>query len=75
VVEVSNGEFNEWLRLAIAGLAVIAWYLFRRAVAQLDEDQKETAREVTKLRDLVMQLLTRDRLRRLADYERDERDQ
>jgi hypothetical protein len=68
---VEGSPVNEWLRLTVGCLAVIAWYLFRRAVAQLDKDQKETAREVTKLRDLVMRFLARDRVRRLEDYERE----
>lgn len=68
-----GNEFFEWQRIVIAGLAIVAWYLFRRAVAQLDKDQKETATEVTKLRDLIMRFLERDRLRRLEDYEREQR--
>ena len=38
---------------AVAGLAVVGWFRYRRAMAELAEARKEMNREVQQLRDLL----------------------
>ena len=39
--------------VVVAGLAVVGWFRYRRAMAELAEARKEMTREVQELRDLL----------------------
>lgn len=39
--------------VVVAGLAVVGWFRYRRAMAELAEARKEMKREVQELRDLL----------------------
>jgi hypothetical protein len=41
------------LCVAVAGFAVVGWFRYRRAIAELSEARKEMKREVQELRDLL----------------------
>jgi len=41
------------LCVAVAVLAVVGWFRYRRAIAELSEARKEMKREVQELRDLL----------------------